>query len=74
MQDKHELLIRLEHLYSRIQSKRAPEKEEMCELLEMLELIIFDVYEELERLKELEKFTASRCGLMQRAICAREDV
>ena len=66
MQERHDILIKLEHLHARIRNKKAPEKEELCELLELLQLVIFDVYEELERLKE------TRCGLMQKANCARE--
>lgn len=66
MQDRHEFLLRLEHLHFRIRSKKSPEKEEVCELLELFELIVFDVYEELERLN------ASRCGLLQKASCTLE--
>jgi hypothetical protein len=65
LQDRHDILIKLEHLHTRIRNKKAPEKEEMCELLELLELVIFDVYEEMERLNE------NRCGLMQKAMCSR---
>jgi len=66
VQDRHEFLLRLEHLHSRIRNKKSPEKEEVCELLELFELIVFDVYEELERLN------STRCGLLQKAMCARE--
>ena len=65
MQERHNILIRLEHLHNRVKEKKAPEKEELCELFELLELVVLDVYEELERLNE------TRCGLMQKAICAR---
>ena len=65
MQERHDILIKLEHLHTRVKDKKTPGKEELCELLELLELVIFDVYEEMERLNE------SRCGLMQKAICAR---
>jgi hypothetical protein len=65
---KHELLIRLEHLYSRIRDSKTSEKDDLCELLEVFEMVIFDVYEELERLN------ASRCGLLQKATCARESI
>ena len=65
MQDKHALLIRLEHLHSRIRDKKIQDKEELCELLELFEIIVFDVYGELERLN------ATRCGFMQKAKCAR---
>lgn len=63
MQDKHALLVRLEHLHSRIQDKKFQEKEELCELLDLFEMIIFDVYSELERLD------STRCGLMQKTLC-----
>jgi hypothetical protein len=66
LQDRHELLLRLEHLHSRIRNKKSPEKEEVCELLELFEIVVFDVYEELERLN------ASRCGLLQKAACAKD--
>jgi hypothetical protein len=65
MQDKHALLIRLEHLHSRIRDKKFEEKEELCELLDMFEMVVFDVYGELESLNH------SRCGLMQKANCIR---
>ena len=65
MQDRHDILIKLEHLHTRVRNKKAPEKEEVCELLELLELVVFDVYEEIERLNE------TRCGLMQKAMCSR---
>ena len=68
MQDKHELLIRLEHLHSRIRNKKAPEKEEMCELVEVFELIVFDIY------GEMEKLNTSRCGFLQKAMCARGEI
>jgi hypothetical protein len=65
MQDKHALLIRLEHLYSRIQDKKLEDKEELCEILDLFEMVVFDVYGELENLND------SRCGLMQKANCIR---
>ena len=65
MQDRHEFLLRIEHLHSRIRNKKSPEKEEVCELLELFELLVFDVYGELELLN------TSRCGLLQKAQCAR---
>ena len=66
MQERHDILIKLEHLHTRVRNKKTPEKEEMCELLELLELVVFDVYEEMERLNE------TRCGLMQKATCAKQ--
>ena len=66
MQDKHALLIRLEHLHSRIRDKKFQEKEEFCELLDLFQMIVFDVYGELEQLN------TSRCGFMQKAKCANE--
>jgi len=65
LQGRHDILIKLEHLHTRVKNKKNPEKEELCELFELLELVVLDVYEELERLSE------TRCGLMQKAICAR---
>ena len=65
MQERHDLLVKLEHLHTRVRKKESPEKEDMCELLELLELVFFDVYEEMERLNE------TRCGLMQKAMCAQ---
>jgi len=67
LQDRHDILIKLEHLHTRIRNKKALEKDELCELLELFQMVVFDVYEEMERLKE------PRCGLMQRAKCARGD-
>jgi len=63
LQDRHEILVKLEHLHTRVKNRKTPEKDEFCELLELLELVVFDVYEEMEKLNE------TRCGLMQRAQC-----
>jgi hypothetical protein len=68
VQDKHALLIRIEHLHSRIRDKKFQEKEEFCELLELFQSIVFDVYGELERLN------STRCGFLQKAKCAKGEV
>jgi hypothetical protein len=65
LQERHDILIKLEHLHTRIRNKKVPEREGLCELLELLELVVFDVYEEMERLNGM------RCGLMQKAMCTR---
>jgi hypothetical protein len=67
MQDRHEFLIRLEHLYARIRNNKIPQKADVCELVDLFEVLAFDVYGELERL------ASSKCGFLRKAMCVREE-